>query len=178
MLLSSVKFFSGRFFQILWPSQNTRTLTLVKSLPTCFSPNFRRYVVYNVYSEDAKLFVSCWLHYILYRKQDFELFTWHLSITLISCWKKSKDWFLKFLLEISMFFYNWNIEIEKNYCNSLHPHNLTFGKLLWFDDLLILKQVLVSVFYALCFRWACSLLSIIGYWVKCGIVVLKWFSMP
>lgn len=133
---------------------------------------------YNVYSEDAKLFVSCWLHYILYRKQDFELFTWHLSITLISCWKKSKDWFLKFLLEISMFFYNWNIEIEKNYCNSLHPHNFTFGKLLWFDDLLILKQVLVSVFYALCFRWACSLLSIIGYWVKCGIVVLKWFSMP
>ena len=110
---------------------------------------------------------------------ESKLFTWHLSITLISCRKKAKDWFLKFLLEISMLFFRIKAsKFRKNYCNSLHPQNFTFGKLLWFDDLLILKQVLVSVFYALCFRWACSLLSIIGYWVKCGIVVLKWFSMP
>ena len=111
-------------------------LTLVKSLPTGFSPNFRRYVVQcDMYSEDAKLFVSCWLHYILDRKQDFELFTWHLSITLISCWKKAKYWFLKFLLEISMVFFR--IKASKLRKITAIPSILTISHSGSFFDLMI-----------------------------------------
>ena len=118
---------------------------------------------YNVYSEDAKLFVSCWLHYILYRKQDFELFTWHLSITLISCWKKSKDWFLKFLLEISMFFLqlkhrNWEKLLQFPPSSQFHIRE---ASLIWWS---LDSKTSFSICF-LCFVFSMGMLPVVHYWI-------------